>query len=210
VRLPVSPIRPGAVHGHLELSGVEFRYPGAEKPVLCDISLIGRPGETTAVIGSTGTGKTTLLNLIPRLMDATAGTVKVDGVDVRDLDQPLLPRAVGLVPQKRYRFPATVASTLRSGNPDATAVARWPGRAGGGVSTTESPRAAVTDAGERPAAQRHRNTGAVAGPAARLMGGGAPPEKALDFKGSLKRLLQLLRPQRAALIGVLVLGAASV
>ncbi|RSM39051.1 ABC transporter ATP-binding protein [Amycolatopsis balhimycina DSM 5908] len=78
------------------------------------------------------------------------------------------------------------------------------------MSTTESTGAAVTEAGERPAAQRHKNTGAVAGPAARFMGGGAPPEKALDFKGSLKRLLQLLRPQRAALIGVLVLGAVSV
>ncbi|MEU5262722.1 ABC transporter ATP-binding protein [Amycolatopsis sp. NPDC021455] len=125
VRPPVSPIRPGAVHGHLELSGVEFRYPGAEKPVLQDISLIGRPGETTAVIGSTGTGKTTLLNLIPRLMDATAGTVKVDGVDVRDLDPAVLARAVGLVPQKPYLFAGTVASNLRYGNPDATDEELW-------------------------------------------------------------------------------------
>ncbi|WP_372665553.1 ABC transporter ATP-binding protein [Amycolatopsis kentuckyensis] len=125
VRPPVSPIRPGAVHGHLELAGVEFRYPGAEKPVLQDISLIGRPGETTAVIGSTGTGKTTLLNLIPRLMDATRGTVKVDGVDVRDLDPAVLARAVGLVPQKPYLFAGTVASNLRYGNPDATDEELW-------------------------------------------------------------------------------------
>jgi ATP-binding cassette subfamily B multidrug efflux pump len=125
VRAPVSPIRPGAVHGHLELSGVEFRYPGAEKPVLQDISLLGRPGETTAVIGSTGAGKTTLLNLIPRLMDATRGTVKVDGVDVRDLDPAVLARAVGLVPQKPYLFAGTVASNLRYGNPDATDEQLW-------------------------------------------------------------------------------------
>ncbi|MFG1647718.1 ABC transporter ATP-binding protein [Amycolatopsis sp. NPDC049252] len=125
VRPPVTPIRPGKVHGHLELSGVEFRYPGAEEPVLCDISLIGRPGETTAVIGSTGTGKTTLLNLIPRLMDATQGTVKVDGVDVRDLDPAVLARAVGLVPQKPYLFAGTIATNLRYGNPDATDEELW-------------------------------------------------------------------------------------
>ncbi|MFD9961987.1 ABC transporter ATP-binding protein [Amycolatopsis sp. NPDC058986] len=125
VRLPVTPIRPGAVHGHLELAGVEFRYPGAEKPVLSDISLIGRPGETTAVIGSTGTGKTTLLNLIPRLMDATAGSVKVDGVDVRDLDPTTLSSVVGLVPQKPYLFAGTIASNLRYGNPDATDEDLW-------------------------------------------------------------------------------------
>jgi ATP-binding cassette subfamily B protein len=122
---PLRPVKPGTLHGHLELSGVEFRYPGAEKPVLCDISLIGRPGETTAVIGSTGTGKTTLLNLIPRLMDATDGTVKVDGVDVRDLDTAVLARAVGLVPQKPYLFAGTIASNLRYGNPDATDEELW-------------------------------------------------------------------------------------
>jgi len=125
VRPPDNPVRPGTVHGHLELTGVEFRYPGAERPVLQDISLVGRPGETTAVIGSTGTGKTTLLNLIPRLMDATAGTVKVDGVDVRDLDPTVLSKAVGLVPQKPYLFAGTVASNLRYGNPDATDEELW-------------------------------------------------------------------------------------
>ena len=125
VRPPEHPVRPGTVHGHLELTGVEFRYPGAENPVLQDISLVGRPGETTAVIGSTGTGKTTLLNLIPRLMDATAGTVKVDGVDVRDLDPKVLSEAVGLVPQKPYLFAGTVASNLRYGNPDATDEELW-------------------------------------------------------------------------------------
>jgi ATP-binding cassette subfamily B protein len=125
VHLPLKPVSPGAVHGHLELSGVEFRYPGAEKPVLQDISLLARPGETTAVIGSTGSGKTTLLNLIPRLMDATEGTVRVDGVDVRELDAGVLASAVGMVPQKPYLFAGTVASNLRYGKPDATDEELW-------------------------------------------------------------------------------------
>ena len=125
VVLPLKPVSPGAVHGHLELSGVEFRYPGAEKPVLQDISLLARPGETTAVIGSTGSGKTTLLNLIPRLMDATEGTVRVDGVDVRELDPGVLASAVGMVPQKPYLFAGTVASNLRYGKPDATDEELW-------------------------------------------------------------------------------------
>jgi ATP-binding cassette, subfamily B, multidrug efflux pump len=125
VVLPLKPVSPGSVHGHLELSGVEFRYPGAEKPVLQDISLLARPGETTAVIGSTGSGKTTLLNLIPRLMDATEGTVRVDGVDVRELDAGVLASAVGMVPQKPYLFAGTVASNLRYGKPDATDEELW-------------------------------------------------------------------------------------
>ncbi|HEX8928902.1 MAG TPA: ABC transporter ATP-binding protein, partial [Actinomycetota bacterium] len=83
---PVSPVRPERPAGLLELRGVEFRYPGAEKAVLRGVDLVARPGEVTAVIGSTGSGKTTLLNLIPRLFDATAGSVRIDGVDVRQLD----------------------------------------------------------------------------------------------------------------------------
>ncbi|WP_326836262.1 ABC transporter ATP-binding protein [Amycolatopsis rhabdoformis] len=125
VRPPLKPVSPGRVHGTLELTGVEFCYPGAEKAVLRDISLIARPGETTAVIGSTGSGKTTLLNLVPRLMDATAGTVRVDGIDVRELDPVLLAKAVGMVPQKPYLFAGTVASNLRYGNPDATDEDLW-------------------------------------------------------------------------------------
>ncbi|MEW2499954.1 MULTISPECIES: ABC transporter ATP-binding protein [unclassified Amycolatopsis] len=125
VRPPLKPVSPGRVHGVLELTGVEFCYPGAEKAVLRDISLLARPGETTAVIGSTGSGKTTLLNLIPRLMDATAGTVRVDGVDVRELDPAVLASAVGMVPQKPYLFAGTVASNLRYGNPDATDEELW-------------------------------------------------------------------------------------
>ncbi|MER7863033.1 MULTISPECIES: ABC transporter ATP-binding protein [Amycolatopsis] len=125
VVLPANPVSPGEVHGRLELSDVEFRYPGAEKPVLQDISLLALPGETTAIIGSTGSGKTTLLNLIPRLMDATDGSVRVDGVDVRELDATVLSDAVGLVPQKPYLFAGTVASNLRYGKADATDEELW-------------------------------------------------------------------------------------
>jgi ATP-binding cassette subfamily B multidrug efflux pump len=112
-------------HGFLELRGAGFRYPGAEAPVVRDVSMLARPGETTAVIGSTGSGKTTLLNLIPRLIDTTEGSVLVDGVDVRLLDPVLLSRTVGLVPQKPYLFSGTVASNLRYGRPDASDEELW-------------------------------------------------------------------------------------
>lgn len=111
--------------GELELRGVEFRYPGAEAPVIAGIDLVAHPGQTTAVIGSTGSGKTTLLHLIPRLFDATAGEVLVDGVDVRRLDPALLAQAVSLVPQRPYLFTGTVASNLRYGRPDATDEELW-------------------------------------------------------------------------------------
>ncbi|WP_409179914.1 ABC transporter ATP-binding protein [Amycolatopsis sp. VS8301801F10] len=125
VRPPDEPLPAGAEHGRLDLTGVGFRYPGAEKPVLQDVSLVARPGETTAIIGSTGSGKTTLLNLIPRLMDATEGTVRINGVDVRRLDPAVLSSAVSMVPQKPYLFAGTVASNLRYGNPDATDEELW-------------------------------------------------------------------------------------
>jgi len=125
VVLPSRSTARGSRRGHLELRDVEYRLPGAEEPVLRGISLTARPGEVTAIIGSTGSGKTTLLNLIPRLMDATAGVVLVDGVDVRELDQPVLSKAVGLVPQKPYLFTGTVASNLRYGNTDATDDELW-------------------------------------------------------------------------------------
>ena len=113
------------VHGLLELREVEFRFPGAQDPVLCDISLTARPGEITAIIGGTGSGKTTLLNLIPRLMDVTGGSVLVDGVDVREMAPEMLSDAVGFVPQKPYLFSGTVASNLRYGKPDATDAELW-------------------------------------------------------------------------------------
>jgi ATP-binding cassette subfamily B multidrug efflux pump len=125
VRPPARPVTTLSRHGYLELRNVDFHYPGAEAPVLCDVGLMARPREVTAVIGSTGSGKTTLLNLIPRLFDPTAGAVLVDGVDVREVDPGLLSRTVGLVPQKPYLFTGTVASNLRYGNPDATDEELW-------------------------------------------------------------------------------------
>ncbi|WEB41062.1 ABC transporter ATP-binding protein/permease [Streptomyces yunnanensis] len=122
---PTAPVSTLRRHGELELRDVEFRFPGAEQPVLKDISLTARPGETTAVIGSTGSGKSTLLGLVPRLFDATGGTVLVDGEDVRTLAPETLAAVIGLVPQKPYLFSGTVASNLRYGNPDATDDELW-------------------------------------------------------------------------------------
>jgi ATP-binding cassette subfamily B protein len=119
------PVTALAQHGYLELRGAGFHYPGAEDAVVRDVSLVARPGETTAVIGSTGSGKTTLLNLVPRLFDATEGAVLIDGVDVRLLDPALLARTVGLVPQRPYLFSGTVASNLRYGRPDASDDELW-------------------------------------------------------------------------------------
>ncbi|MFJ7999117.1 ABC transporter ATP-binding protein [Streptomyces sp. NPDC096310] len=122
---PENPVRELRRHGHLEIRNAEFRFPGAEEPVLREVSLTARPGETTAVIGSTGSGKSTLLGLVPRLFDATGGEVLVDGTDVRGLDPALLARTVSLVPQKPYLFSGTVATNLRYGNPDATDEELW-------------------------------------------------------------------------------------
>ncbi|TXS40137.1 ABC transporter ATP-binding protein [Streptomyces sp. uw30] len=122
---PVAPVRELRRHGHLEIQGAGFRYPGAEEPVLKSIDLVARPGETTAVIGSTGSGKSTLLGLVPRLFDATDGRVLVDGEDVATIDPQVLARTVGLVPQKPYLFAGTVATNLRYGNPDATDEELW-------------------------------------------------------------------------------------
>ncbi|MEW9551851.1 ABC transporter ATP-binding protein [Nonomuraea sp. NPDC050783] len=125
VHPPAEPVTPERRIGELELRSVDFRYPGAEEPVLSGISFAARPGRTTAIIGSTGSGKTTLLNLIPRLFDASAGEVLVDGVDVRRLNPAALSRTVGLVPQSPYLFSGTVASNLRYGRPDATDEELW-------------------------------------------------------------------------------------
>ncbi|WP_067470877.1 ABC transporter ATP-binding protein [Nocardia amamiensis] len=103
----------------------EFAFPGAEKPVLKAIRFQVRPGTTTAIVGSTGSGKTTLVNLIPRLMDVTDGAVYVGGTDVRHIDLELLRSQIGLVPQKAYLFSGTIASNLRYGNPDATDEELW-------------------------------------------------------------------------------------
>ncbi|MBC9728279.1 ABC transporter ATP-binding protein [Streptomyces sp. TRM68367] len=122
---PSAPVRALRRHGHLEVRGAGFRFPGAEEPVLKAVDLVARPGETTAVIGSTGSGKSTLLGLVPRLFDATDGQVLVDGEDVRTIDQQVLAKTVGLVPQKPYLFAGTVATNLRYGNPDATDEELW-------------------------------------------------------------------------------------
>ncbi|MET0954815.1 MAG: ABC transporter ATP-binding protein [Cryobacterium sp.] len=125
VRPPANPVTATIGHGELELRGVGFAYPGAEQPVLSDISFVARPGFTTAIIGSTGSGKTTLVNLLPRLFDATSGTVLFDGVDVREISPDLLWGHIGLVPQKPYLFSGTVRSNLQYGKPDATEEEIW-------------------------------------------------------------------------------------
>ncbi len=109
----------------LELVDVDFHYPGAERAVLEGISFSAQPGRTTAIIGSTGAGKTTLLGLIPRLFDVSDGTVRIGGVDTRDLELDTLWSSIGLVPQKPYLFTGTVASNLRYGNPEATDDELW-------------------------------------------------------------------------------------
>jgi ATP-binding cassette, subfamily B, multidrug efflux pump len=111
--------------GVVEFRDVEFRYPGAEDPVLCGISFTARPGQTTAIIGGTGSGKSTLINLIPRFYDVTSGSVEVDGVDVRQMRQEDLWHMVGLVPQKAFLFSGTVATNLRYGDESADEESLW-------------------------------------------------------------------------------------
>ncbi len=122
---PIDPVTSLRTPGTLELSNVSFGYPGADSPVLDGISFRVRPGQTTAVVGSTGAGKTTLVNLVARLIDVTAGAVLIGGVDVRELDPDILWHRIGLVPQRPYLFTGTVASNLRYGQPDATDAELW-------------------------------------------------------------------------------------
>ena len=120
-----NPVRSVTMAGSLEFRNVGFNYPGAEVPVLHDISFTSLAGQMTAIIGSTGSGKTSLVNLVPRLADATSGSILVDGVDVRELDPDLLWDRIGIVPQKPYLFSGSVASNLRYGKPDATDDELW-------------------------------------------------------------------------------------
>ncbi|MEP6477755.1 MAG: ABC transporter ATP-binding protein [Rhodoglobus sp.] len=125
VRPPTAPVTTFTEHGTVELEDVSFAYPGAEQPVLSNVSFVAEAGKTTAIIGSTGAGKTTLVNLLPRLFDATDGVVAINGVDVKQLDPDLLWGRIGLVPQKPYLFAGTIASNLRYGKPDATDDELW-------------------------------------------------------------------------------------
>jgi ATP-binding cassette, subfamily B, multidrug efflux pump len=121
---PDSPQAPTG-RGTVEFRDVEFRYPGAEEAVLRGVSFLAAPGETTAIVGSTGSGKTTLVALVPRLFDVTSGAVLVDGVDVRELARADLWSRIGLVPQRAFLFRGTVGSNLRVGRPDATDEELW-------------------------------------------------------------------------------------
>jgi ATP-binding cassette subfamily B multidrug efflux pump len=125
VRIADAPVHELRGTGTVQLRDASFCYPGAEQPVLRNLDVEATPGGTTAIIGSTGAGKTTLINLLPRLFDATGGAVLVDGVDVRELDPDLLWSRIGIVPQKPYLFSGTVASNLRYGKPDATEDELW-------------------------------------------------------------------------------------
>jgi ATP-binding cassette, subfamily B, multidrug efflux pump len=122
---PAEPAADISARGLVEFEDVEFRYPGAEDPVLSGISFTAGPGEVTAIVGSTGSGKTTLISLIPRFYDVTGGRVLVDGVDVRDMALQDLWGRIGLVPQKAFLFSGTVASNLRHGHEEAADEELW-------------------------------------------------------------------------------------
>jgi len=122
---PTAPVTELSSRGTLELEHVELTYPGADEPVLRDVTFRAEPGQTVAVIGSTGAGKSTLVNLVPRLFDVTGGTLRVDGVDVRRLVPERLWSVIGLVPQRAYLFSGTVRSNLLHGKPDATDDELW-------------------------------------------------------------------------------------
>ena len=122
---PADPIRIPAGSVGLAFDGVSFAYPGAEAPVLHDVSFTVDPGETVALIGSTGSGKTTLIGLAPRLRDVTEGSVRIGGVDVRSAALEDVWSRIGLVPQRPFLFSGTVASNLRHGRPEATDEELW-------------------------------------------------------------------------------------
>ena len=125
VKAPLNPIRETNRTGSVELINVGFSYPNAESPVLAGISFVAKPGQTTAIIGSTGSGKSTLINLLPRLFDATAGEVLFDGVNVKELAPEVLWSQIGLIPQKPFLFSGTVRSNMQYGKPDATDEEIW-------------------------------------------------------------------------------------
>jgi ATP-binding cassette subfamily B multidrug efflux pump len=122
---PETPVADAPARGHVEFRDVEFRYPGAQDPVLSHVSFASGPGEVTAIVGSTGSGKSTLINLIPRFYDVTGGSVVVDGVDVREMDLQDLWHRIGLVPQKAFLFSGSVADNLRYGDEGASDAELW-------------------------------------------------------------------------------------
>jgi ATP-binding cassette subfamily B protein len=125
VVLPEHPVTATDGSGRVEFRDVEFSFPLAEEPVLTEVSFIAHPGKTTAIIGSTGSGKSTLISLIPRLFDATAGSVIFNGVNVRELAPEVLWGDIGLIPQKPFLFRGTVRSNLQYGKPSATEEEMW-------------------------------------------------------------------------------------
>ncbi len=120
IKDPPAPRAAGEERGHLELRGITFSYPGAEEPAVRDVSFDAKPGEVTAIIGGTGSGKSTLTNLVPRFYDVDSGSILVDGVDIRELAQEKLRAKIGLVPQRAVLFNDTVAENIRYGKEDAT------------------------------------------------------------------------------------------
>jgi len=122
---PQQPVTPGQLTGVVEYRNVTFAYPGAEAPVLSNISFTARPGETVAIIGSTGAGKTSLLSLLPRLYDVADGEVLLDGVPVSQLDREEITKRVALVPQRPYLFSGTIEHNLRFGKPEASDDELW-------------------------------------------------------------------------------------
>lgn len=125
ITTPAAALTPETITGEVRFDNATFSYAGADRPVLQDVSLTARPGRTTAIVGSTGSGKSTLVSLICRLYDVTDGAVRVDGIDVRDLDIETLWAAIGLVPQRGYLFSGTIADNLRFGKSDATDAEMW-------------------------------------------------------------------------------------
>ncbi|MSW75000.1 MAG: ATP-binding cassette domain-containing protein [Actinobacteria bacterium] len=116
----LTPQVPTFRNGLVEFKHVEFRYPGAEHPILSDITFTARPGQFTAIVGSTGSGKTTLINLIPRFIDVTSGEILIDGINVKDQSLDAVWKEIGLVPQRSFLFGGSIADNLRYGDPEAT------------------------------------------------------------------------------------------
>jgi len=121
----LNPVTPKTRTGLIEFKNVEFRYPGAEHPILSGVSFTAEPGKFTAIIGSTGSGKSTLLNLIPRFIDVTEGSVTIDGVDLREQPLESIWSGIGFVPQRAFLFGGTIAHNLRYGKADASDEELW-------------------------------------------------------------------------------------